>query len=206
MTRLEETPATVAFWRASWMHWCLPRPRIADGADAAKPRRAVARHCTARGLRAAVPLPPRSPCPGVWWTWPATCRRGRAHGGIHHPRCWRGNPPTGLAHAVCTARATGAQHGRLVQPCAEFPNMRHSELPIAKEGERAMNEPVPMLQRYLPFWLANLIERMWLVLGFCWRPCCPCPGSCRRCTSSRARSRVFRLVRPPARDRRHGGV
>lgn len=33
------------------------------------------------------------------------------------------------------------------------------------EGERAINEPVPMLQRYLPFWLANLIERMWLVLG-----------------------------------------
>ena len=73
----------------------------------------------------------------------------------------------------------------------EFPNMRHSELPIAKEGERAINEPVPMLQRYLPFWLANLIERMWLVLGFCWRPCCPVPVV-PPLYQFRVRSRVFR--------------
>ena len=66
----------------------------------------------------------------------------------------------------------------------EFPNMRHSELPIAKEGERAINEPVPMLQRYLPFWLANLIERMWLVLGILLAALLPLSRSCRRCTSS----------------------
>ncbi|WP_200845804.1 hypothetical protein, partial [Raoultella sp. 18051] len=47
----------------------------------------------------------------------------------------------------------------------DFPNTRHSELPIAAEGERAINGSPPLLQRYLPFWIANLVERMWLVLG-----------------------------------------
>lgn len=74
----------------------------------------------------------------------------------------------------------------------EFPNMRHSELPIAKEGERAMNEPVPMLQRYLPFWLANLIERMWLVLGILLAALLPLSRVVPPLYQFRVRSRVFR--------------
>ena len=46
----------------------------------------------------------------------------------------------------------------------EFPNSRHTELPLAKEADRAMNEPVPMLQRYLPFWLAVLVDRLIVML------------------------------------------
>ncbi len=74
----------------------------------------------------------------------------------------------------------------------EFPNMRHSELPIAKEGERAINEPVPMMQRYLPFWLANLIERMWLVLGILLAALLPLSRIVPPLYQFRVRSRVFR--------------
>ncbi|MCE1194241.1 MAG: ABC transporter substrate-binding protein [Acidovorax sp.] len=74
----------------------------------------------------------------------------------------------------------------------EFPNSRNSELPIAKEGDRAMNEPVPMLQRYLPFWLANLIERMWLVLGILLAVMLPLSRVVPPLYQFRVRSRVFR--------------
>jgi hypothetical protein len=70
--------------------------------------------------------------------------------------------------------------------------MRHSELPIAKEGERAINEPVPMMQRYLPFWLANLIERMWLVLGILLAALLPLSRIVPPLYQFRVRSRVFR--------------
>ena len=74
----------------------------------------------------------------------------------------------------------------------EFPNSRASELPIAKEGDRAMNEPVPLLQRYLPFWVANLIERMWLVLGLLLVVILPLSRIVPPLYQFRVRSRVFR--------------
>jgi hypothetical protein len=46
----------------------------------------------------------------------------------------------------------------------EFPNTRNTELPLADEAERFFKDGPPLLQRYLPFWLANLIDRMWVVL------------------------------------------
>ena len=47
----------------------------------------------------------------------------------------------------------------------EYPSLEHGEVPLAPEAERAIRSGPPLLQRYLPFWLANLIERMWLSLG-----------------------------------------
>ena len=55
-----------------------------------------------------------------------------------------------------------------------------------------MNEPVPMLQRYLPFWLANLIERMWLVLGILLAIMLPLSRIVPPLYQFRVRSRVFR--------------
>lgn len=46
----------------------------------------------------------------------------------------------------------------------EFPNARVAERPLAGEAQRFYRDGVPLLQRYLPFWLANLIDRMWVVL------------------------------------------
>jgi TRAP-type uncharacterized transport system substrate-binding protein len=46
----------------------------------------------------------------------------------------------------------------------EFPNASDGERGLAPEAERFYRNGVPWLQRYLPFWLANLIDRMWLAL------------------------------------------
>ena len=46
----------------------------------------------------------------------------------------------------------------------DFPNARDGERELAAEAQRFYRNGVPWLQRYLPFWLANLIDRMWLAL------------------------------------------
>jgi TRAP-type uncharacterized transport system substrate-binding protein len=46
----------------------------------------------------------------------------------------------------------------------DFPNARDGERSLAPEAERFYRSGVPWLQRYLPFWLANLIDRMWLAM------------------------------------------
>ncbi|MGP1628915.1 MAG: TAXI family TRAP transporter solute-binding subunit [Giesbergeria sp.] len=74
----------------------------------------------------------------------------------------------------------------------EFPNTRLSELPVAAEADRAINEPVPLLQRYLPFWIANLIQRMWLVLGIFLAALLPLSRVVPPLYQFRVRSRVFR--------------
>lgn len=98
--------------------------------------------------------------------------------------------------ALLTLFAQNAQrlHGNAgwFNRAREFPNSRNSELPVAKEGDRAMNEPVPLLQRYLPFWIANLIERMWLVLGLLLAIMLPLSRIVPPLYQFRVRSRVFR--------------
>ena len=53
-------------------------------------------------------------------------------------------------------------HGRtgVVQKPGEFPAGREDEFPLADEAKRFYKSGPPFLQRYLPFWIANFIERM----------------------------------------------
>ena len=46
----------------------------------------------------------------------------------------------------------------------DFPTAANTERPLAPEAARIYRNGVPWLQRYLPFWLANLADRMWVVL------------------------------------------
>jgi len=46
----------------------------------------------------------------------------------------------------------------------DFPSAKNTERPLAAEAQRFYATGVPVLQRFLPFWLANLIDRMWVVL------------------------------------------
>ena len=50
------------------------------------------------------------------------------------------------------------------QKKSEFPSSVNTERPLAKEADRFYRNGTPFLQRYLPFWMANLIDRMWPVL------------------------------------------
>ena len=46
----------------------------------------------------------------------------------------------------------------------EFPNDQYSEIPVSPVAERFYKSGAPLLQRYLPFWLANLVDRMWVIV------------------------------------------
>jgi TRAP-type uncharacterized transport system substrate-binding protein len=46
----------------------------------------------------------------------------------------------------------------------EFPNASYNEIPVASDAEKYYKSGPPLLQRYMPFWLANFFERMWVVI------------------------------------------
>ncbi|HMN75751.1 MAG TPA: TAXI family TRAP transporter solute-binding subunit [Burkholderiaceae bacterium] len=73
-----------------------------------------------------------------------------------------------------------------------FPNGRTTEQPLASEAERFYRIGVPFLQRYLPFWLANLIERMWPVVVALIAVLLPLSRILPPLYTLRVRSRVFR--------------
>jgi hypothetical protein len=73
-----------------------------------------------------------------------------------------------------------------------YPTPEHSEFPISREAERSLREAQPFLQRYLPFWLANVVERMWLALGIILAILLPLSRIVPPLYQFRIRSRVFR--------------
>ena len=46
----------------------------------------------------------------------------------------------------------------------DFPNAIDTERPLAPEAQRLYRSGTPWLQRYLPFWASNLVDRMWIVM------------------------------------------
>src|SRR5256885_13487069 len=53
---------------------------------------------------------------------------------------------------------------RSIARAAQSPSAAETEFPLPKAAERFSRTGPPLLQRYLPFWLANLIDRMWVAL------------------------------------------
>lgn len=49
------------------------------------------------------------------------------------------------------------QHG-------QFPSARYTEIPVAPEAAKFYKDGPPLLHRYMTFWLANLFDRMWVVV------------------------------------------
>ena len=74
----------------------------------------------------------------------------------------------------------------------EYPNLKNNELPLAQEAERSIQGGTPLLQRYLPFWVANLIERMWLAMGIILAVLLPLSRVIPPLYAFRVRSRIFR--------------
>jgi TRAP-type uncharacterized transport system substrate-binding protein len=80
-------------------------------------------------------------------------------------------------------------------PPREFPNGTATEFPLAKEADRFYRNGPPMLQRQLPFWLANLVDRMWVVLVSIIAILIPLSRILPPMYEFRIRSRVFRWYR-----------
>ena len=93
-----------------------------------------------------------------------------------------------FAQAAREAHGTAGWFNR----AGAFPSLEHSEFPVSAEAERAIRGGQPLLQRWLPFWLANLVERMWLALGLIIAILLPLSRIVPPLYEFRIRSRVFR--------------
>ena len=76
-----------------------------------------------------------------------------------------------------------------------FPNSGNAEFPLAKDAERYYRNGPPFLQRYLPFWLANLVDRMWVALFSIIAVLVPLSRLVPPLYRFRVRSRIFRWYR-----------
>jgi ABC-type nitrate/sulfonate/bicarbonate transport system substrate-binding protein len=74
----------------------------------------------------------------------------------------------------------------------ELPIAAGTEEPLAKEAQRFYATGTPVLQRYLPFWLANLIDRMWPVLVTIVAALIPLSRTLPPLYQFRIRKRIFR--------------
>jgi hypothetical protein len=83
-----------------------------------------------------------------------------------------------------------------------LPQHRAQRVPDLARGRARHQGRQPFLQRYLPFWLANLVERMWLVLGIIIAVLLPLSRIVPPLYAFRIRSRVFRWYAPAARHRK----
>jgi hypothetical protein len=77
----------------------------------------------------------------------------------------------------------------------QFPSAAANEFPLAKDAERFYRTGPPLLQRYLPFWFANLIDRMWVALFSIVAVLIPLSRLVPPLYRFRVRSRVFRWYR-----------
>jgi TRAP transporter TAXI family solute receptor len=82
-----------------------------------------------------------------------------------------------------------------ISRAGQFPSAANSEFPLAKDAERFYRTGPPLLQRYLPFWLANLIDRMWVALFSIVAVLIPLSRLLPPLYQFRVRSRIFRWYR-----------
>ena len=101
------------------------------------------------------------------------------------------------ALAQLLVQAAGRVHssgGWMAHP-GDFPSPGNTEFPLARDAERYYRNGPPFLQRYLPFWLANLIDRMWVALISIIAILIPLARVLPPIYEFRIRSRVFRWYR-----------
>jgi hypothetical protein len=80
----------------------------------------------------------------------------------------------------------------VLQRHREFPAGRESEFPLSDEARRYFKTGPPFLRRYLPFWLANPVERMLVLLVPLFVVLVPAIKVLPALMQWRVRSRVFR--------------
>ncbi len=101
------------------------------------------------------------------------------------------------AIAQLFAQAATRIHGvpGWIARAGQFPTPQKSEFPLAREAERYYRSGPPLLQRHLPFWLANLLDRMWIALLSIVAILIPLARILPPLYEWRVRSRIFRWYR-----------
>ncbi|HXZ93024.1 MAG TPA: TAXI family TRAP transporter solute-binding subunit [Burkholderiales bacterium] len=82
-----------------------------------------------------------------------------------------------------------------ISRAGRFPTPQGTEFPLAAEAVRYYRTGPPLLQRYLPFWLANLIDRMWVALFTIIAALIPLSRVVPPLYQFRVRRRIFRWYR-----------
>lgn len=89
------------------------------------------------------------------------------------------------------AAETHSGHG-LLQKAGDFPKAQAVDFPLSPRAERFYKSGKPLLQRYLPFWAANLIDRLVVMLIPLVAVLYPLAKSAPSLYGWRVRSRIFR--------------
>ena len=105
-----------------------------------------------------------------------------------------GTHPALVQLFVQAARDIHAEPGWFAKD-GQFPSKEDIEFPLAPEAERFLKNGPPLLQRYLPFWLANLIDRMWVAMISIIAILIPLARVVPPLYAFRIRSRIFRWYR-----------
>jgi TRAP transporter TAXI family solute receptor len=50
------------------------------------------------------------------------------------------------------------------QQQGQFPSARYTEIPVAHAAAKFYRDGPPLLQRYMSFWMANLLDRLWVLV------------------------------------------
>ena len=69
-----------------------------------------------------------------------------------------------LAYLLLEAAKDVHKSATLLNKPGEFPHPRGTDFPLAEEAQRYYKDGRPFLQRYLPYWAANALQRLLLVL------------------------------------------
>jgi TRAP transporter TAXI family solute receptor len=98
------------------------------------------------------------------------------------------------ALAYLLMRTASELHGSagMLDRTGEFPAPLEAGFPLSSEARRYYESGVPFLQRYLPFWAANLVDRLWLMLVPIIAVLVPMVRAVPALLLWRVRSRIFR--------------
>lgn len=69
-----------------------------------------------------------------------------------------------LVSVLLQAATRAHRGGTLFSAPGEFPEAREGDFPLSDAAERYFRSGPPFLQRYMPFWVANLIQRLLVLL------------------------------------------
>jgi TRAP transporter TAXI family solute receptor len=69
-----------------------------------------------------------------------------------------------LAYLLLDAAAQVHTSGGALNRPNEFPHTKGTDYPVAEEAKRYFTTGKPFLQRYMPFWAANFVQRLLLIL------------------------------------------
>jgi len=69
-----------------------------------------------------------------------------------------------LASVLLQAAQRVHRPGDMFHRTGEFPAAREGDFPLSEDAQRYFRSGPPFLQRYMPFWVANLLERLLVLL------------------------------------------